>query len=348
MDVSSRRSSPAASYRRRPAPRRRSGLALTFGQMGVINMAHGEFLMAGAYTAYLTQQVVTQRRRLAAAGAPGRPSWSAGLLGLLLECARHPLDVPPAAGHAAGHLRRRAWSSSRLAKDLFGAQADGGRGPELAGRADPRSSATTTRSRRLFIIVLAAGLPGRRRGAAEVHLVRPADPRHRPEPRPRRDRRRLDPARSTGSRSSSARAWPASPASRSRCITATDSDAGHRPTSSPAFLVVVAGGIGQIKGTVIAAFGLGIAARLPDLLHRREHGAGPDLRCWSWSSCSSDPRASSRSGPGAWHERASAQAALDPATVAAASPPSRVAAARRRARRCSSDFRLNNLGKYCC
>ena len=35
------------------------GLTLTFGQMGVINMAHGEFLMAGAYTAYLTQQVVT-------------------------------------------------------------------------------------------------------------------------------------------------------------------------------------------------------------------------------------------------------------------------------------------------
>ena len=29
------------------------GLTFTFGQMGVINMAHGEFIMAGAYTAYL-------------------------------------------------------------------------------------------------------------------------------------------------------------------------------------------------------------------------------------------------------------------------------------------------------
>ena len=29
------------------------GLALTFGQMGVINMAHGEFIMAGAYTCLL-------------------------------------------------------------------------------------------------------------------------------------------------------------------------------------------------------------------------------------------------------------------------------------------------------
>ena len=38
------------------------GLALTFGQMGVINMAHGEFIMAGAYTAYVTNQVLGSRR----------------------------------------------------------------------------------------------------------------------------------------------------------------------------------------------------------------------------------------------------------------------------------------------
>ena len=31
------------------------GLAITFGLMGVINMAHGEFIMVGAYTAYLVQ-----------------------------------------------------------------------------------------------------------------------------------------------------------------------------------------------------------------------------------------------------------------------------------------------------
>jgi urea transport system permease protein len=35
------------------------GLTLTFGQMGVINMANGEFLMAGAYATYVTQQVIT-------------------------------------------------------------------------------------------------------------------------------------------------------------------------------------------------------------------------------------------------------------------------------------------------
>lgn len=34
------------------------GLAITFGVMGVINMAHGEFIMMGAYTGYLVQLVV--------------------------------------------------------------------------------------------------------------------------------------------------------------------------------------------------------------------------------------------------------------------------------------------------
>jgi urea transport system permease protein len=33
------------------------GLAIIFGQMGVINMAHGEFLTIGAYTTYLLSQV---------------------------------------------------------------------------------------------------------------------------------------------------------------------------------------------------------------------------------------------------------------------------------------------------
>ncbi|MGR3322207.1 MAG: urea ABC transporter permease subunit UrtB [Pseudooceanicola sp.] len=34
------------------------GLAITFGVMGVINMAHGEFIMMGAYTGYVIQQII--------------------------------------------------------------------------------------------------------------------------------------------------------------------------------------------------------------------------------------------------------------------------------------------------
>ena len=34
------------------------GLAITFGVMRVINMAHGEFIMMGAYTGYVVQQII--------------------------------------------------------------------------------------------------------------------------------------------------------------------------------------------------------------------------------------------------------------------------------------------------
>jgi urea transport system permease protein len=36
------------------------GLAITFGVMGIINMAHGEMVMLGAYTTFVTQEVIRQ------------------------------------------------------------------------------------------------------------------------------------------------------------------------------------------------------------------------------------------------------------------------------------------------
>jgi len=44
------------------------GLAITFGQMNIINMAHGEFIMIGAYTTYLLQQLFIQYLPQAAFG----------------------------------------------------------------------------------------------------------------------------------------------------------------------------------------------------------------------------------------------------------------------------------------
>jgi urea transport system permease protein len=44
------------------------GLAITFGQMGVINMAHGEMVMLGAYTAVVVQEALR--------GAPALLPWS--------------------------------------------------------------------------------------------------------------------------------------------------------------------------------------------------------------------------------------------------------------------------------
>ncbi len=39
------------------------GLAITFGVMGVINMAHGELMMLGAYTTYVVQLAMPQSHR---------------------------------------------------------------------------------------------------------------------------------------------------------------------------------------------------------------------------------------------------------------------------------------------
>src|SRR5690349_24623653 len=66
--------------------------------MGVINMAHGEFLMIGAFTAYLVQQVVGSSDLSIPVALPVA-FVVAGLLGLLLEVSiiqwmyRRPLDT---------------------------------------------------------------------------------------------------------------------------------------------------------------------------------------------------------------------------------------------------------------
>jgi urea transport system permease protein len=94
------------------------GLAITFGLMGVINMAHGEFIAVGAYTTYVVQNVFAAGLNLSPFGMslsiPGMNLASANnlyfvvalpasflaaaLVGLLLECSvirflyRRPLE----------------------------------------------------------------------------------------------------------------------------------------------------------------------------------------------------------------------------------------------------------------
>lgn len=60
------------------------GLALTFGQMGVINMAHGEFIVAGAYTGHVVL-TITHAQGLAFVLALPIAFVIAGLVGLVLE-----------------------------------------------------------------------------------------------------------------------------------------------------------------------------------------------------------------------------------------------------------------------
>src|SRR5262249_25248256 len=65
------------------------GLAITFGVMGVINMAHGEMVMLGAYTTFVVQEAIRTRY-------PALFDWSlaiaiplafmsAGFVGILIE-----------------------------------------------------------------------------------------------------------------------------------------------------------------------------------------------------------------------------------------------------------------------
>lgn len=61
------------------------GLAITFGVMGVINMAHGELIMLGAYTTWGLQQLLPQAPGLALLLAIPAAFLVSGLVGLLIE-----------------------------------------------------------------------------------------------------------------------------------------------------------------------------------------------------------------------------------------------------------------------
>ncbi|MBK1719886.1 urea ABC transporter permease subunit UrtB [Thiocystis violacea] len=61
------------------------GLAITFGVMGVINMAHGELMMLGAYTTYILQQLMPEQIGLALLLAIPAAFLVAGAVGVLIE-----------------------------------------------------------------------------------------------------------------------------------------------------------------------------------------------------------------------------------------------------------------------
>src|SRR3954449_232032 len=94
------------------------GLTFTFGQMNVINMAHGEFIMAGAYTAYMLGGVLGATSALFVSLPVA--FLVAGLMGVILEVVLirrlygRPLDTLLVTWGVALMLQQ-------LARDLFGA-----------------------------------------------------------------------------------------------------------------------------------------------------------------------------------------------------------------------------------
>jgi urea transport system permease protein len=229
------------------------GLALTFGQMGVINMAHGELMMAGAYTAFVVQSAIADAGVSLLVSLP-LGFLVGGLLGLLLEVTlisrmyARPLDTLLVTFGVALVLQQ-------LARDIFGAPNVDVRAPAwLSGAVDVLGLAVPRT--RLFIIGVAVVC------VVALALVLALTPLGR---RIRATVTNRDLAETSGV---STRATDrltffvgsglAGVAGVALTLLGSIGPTLGRNYIVDAFLVVVAGGIGQLKGTVIAAVTLGL------------------------------------------------------------------------------------------
>lgn len=227
------------------------GLTFTFGQMGVINMAHGEFIMAGAYTAYLLQPVV---------GAQAVPAALpvafvvGGLLGLILER----LVIRRFYGRPLDTLLLTFGVSlvlQQLARDIFGAPNVQVTAPGwLTGGLDV--GGIRVPYNRIFIVLLAAGCVV----AIWAYLVRT---RHGRRMRAVMQNRQL--AAVTGVATDRVDQLTffvgsglAGVAGVALSLIGPVGPALGTYYIVDAFLVVVAGGLGQLRGAVLAALALGV------------------------------------------------------------------------------------------
>ncbi|MBD7917264.1 urea ABC transporter permease subunit UrtB [Cellulomonas sp. Sa3CUA2] len=229
------------------------GLALTFGQMGVINMAHGEFMMAGAYTAFVLQTFIPDAGVSLLVALPVG-FVVGGLLGLLLEVTlisrmyRRPLDTLLVTFGVALVLQQ-------LARDVFGAPNVDVRAPAWLSGAVPFLGMNLPKTR-LFILGLAIAC------VVALSLVLKLTSLGR---RIRATVQNRDLAETSGvsTRATDRLTFFVGSGVAGVAGVALTLLGSIGPTLGTnyivdAFLVVVVGGIGQLKGAVIAAFSLGI------------------------------------------------------------------------------------------
>jgi urea transport system permease protein len=229
------------------------GLALTFGQMGVINMAHGEFMMAGAYTAFVAQGLIADAGTSLLLAIP-LGFLVGGVMGVVLEATlirrmyHRPLDTLLVTWGVSLILQQAA-------RDIFGAPNVEVRAPGwLSGSVN--IGVTHVPAARLFILVLAvAAVVGLSLLLKMTALGR----------RIRGVVQNRDLAETVGisTRSTDRLTFFIGSGLAGIAGVALTLLGSTGPTLGTsyivdAFLVVVAGGIGQIKGAVIAAFGLGL------------------------------------------------------------------------------------------
>ena len=157
------------------------GLAITFGLLGVINMAHGEMLMLGAYATYTVQTLMHGHRFYLLAAIPVA-FLATGLIGVALErgVIRHLYGRPLETLLATWGISLGLIQTVRL---IFGAQNVAVANPDwLAGGLEiaqrPGAALEPHRRRRLRH-------PGRGRRLVHpaAHALRAAGPRRDAEPR---------------------------------------------------------------------------------------------------------------------------------------------------------------------
>ncbi|RDI52121.1 urea ABC transporter permease subunit UrtB [Nocardia mexicana] len=229
------------------------GLSLTFGQMGVINMAHGEFIMAGCYTTFVVQQVV-HATGVALVVSLFAGFLVGGLLGAALEAGlirwmyERPLDTLLVTFGVGLILQQ-------LARNIFGAPAKNVVVPEwlsggltIAGTVVPKTRIFILVLAVVAVVVLAAALKTTPLGRRIRAVVQNRD---------------LAETSGVSSRSTDVGTFfigsgLAAVAGVALTLIGSTSPTIGQSYLVDAFLVVVIGGLGQIKGTVLAAFALGL------------------------------------------------------------------------------------------
>jgi len=231
------------------------GLTFTFGQMGIINMAHGEFIMAGAYVPYALQTgLLAGHAGGAFAAALPVAFLVVGAMGLVL----YRLLLRRMLGRTLDTLLVTvgvALIMQQAARDVFGAQNVEVVAPSwLSGNS--RLLGVTMPHTRLFImalvVVIVAGL--------SVFLARAPQGRRMRAVMGHRDLASVSGLRA--SRVDGATFFVGSAlAGLAGVAVALVGPIGSAVGTGyvvDAFLVVIVGGVGKLRGTIIAALAIGL------------------------------------------------------------------------------------------